>query len=160
MQSLLKPVCSAREIWREFGLKATVGLASRKLISPVARVGSVYLMECDLRAGLPAIKPVQGIIARDSSRRATRLQLNCDVPRWNKPSGSCLCQGWRRGNTTDEIFLGTNGRFCASAGTPPRLTALNPIGTWFAYAQRRRLKCEPFDHQQFLLERCGAAKNC
>jgi len=62
----LKPVCRAQELWQEFGLKATVGLAFRKLISPVARAGSVYLMECDLRAGLPPVKPVQGIIVREA----------------------------------------------------------------------------------------------
>ena len=66
MPSLLRPVCRAREIWREFGLKVTIGLAFRKLISPVARVGSVYLMECDLSSGLPKVKPVEGIIAREA----------------------------------------------------------------------------------------------
>src|SRR5436309_7173137 len=62
----LKPVCRAQELRQEFGLKATIGLAFRKLISPVARAGSVYLMECDLRAGLPAVTPVQGIFAREA----------------------------------------------------------------------------------------------
>ena len=61
MQWLLTRVFRARELHRKFGLKATFGLGLKKLISPVARVGSVYLMECDLRAGLPAVEPVQGI---------------------------------------------------------------------------------------------------
>ena len=66
MQELLRPVFRARDLHRKFGLRVTIGLALKKLISPVARVGSVYLMECDLRAGLPAVEPVQGIIAREA----------------------------------------------------------------------------------------------
>lgn len=66
MQCLLRPVLKARDLHRKFGLKATIALSLRKLISPVARVGCVYLMECDLRASLPAVEPVQGIIAREA----------------------------------------------------------------------------------------------
>src|SRR5213594_1200987 len=66
MQWLLRPVFRSRELHRKFGLKATFGLGLKKLISPVARAGSVYLMECDLRAGLPPVKPVQGIIVREA----------------------------------------------------------------------------------------------
>jgi len=66
MQWLLRPVFRAHELHRKFGLRATIGLALKKLISPVARVGSVYLMECDLRVGLPAVEPVSGIIAREA----------------------------------------------------------------------------------------------
>ncbi len=66
MQELLRPVFRARELHRKFGLRVTIGLALKKLISPVARLGSVYLMECDLRAGLPAVELVQGIIAREA----------------------------------------------------------------------------------------------
>jgi hypothetical protein len=38
----------------------------KKLISPVARVGSLYMMECDLGRGLPAVKEVPGIIVREA----------------------------------------------------------------------------------------------
>jgi len=44
MQWLLTRVFRARELHRKSGLKATLGLGLKKLISPVARVGSVYLM--------------------------------------------------------------------------------------------------------------------
>lgn len=66
MQSLLKPIIRGQELWREFGLRATIGLAFKKLLLPVARVGSVYLLECDLAEGLPKVKPVPGIIPRES----------------------------------------------------------------------------------------------
>jgi hypothetical protein len=65
MSSLLQPFFRGQELFREFGVKATIGLALKKVISPVARVGSLYLMECDLPAGLPRVKPVPGIIARE-----------------------------------------------------------------------------------------------
>jgi hypothetical protein len=66
VQSLLKPMFRGKELWREFGLRATIGLAFKKLLLPVVRVGSVYLMECDLATGLPEVKPVSGIIAREA----------------------------------------------------------------------------------------------
>jgi|SRR6266850_3318344 len=66
MQALLRLTFRAPRLWREFGLRATIGLAFRKLISPVARVGSLYMMECDLRAGLPPVKSIPGIIAREA----------------------------------------------------------------------------------------------
>jgi GNAT superfamily N-acetyltransferase len=65
MSALLRPISRAHELWREFGTRATFGLALKKSISFVARAGSVYLMECDLTAGLPKVKPVPGIIARE-----------------------------------------------------------------------------------------------
>jgi GNAT superfamily N-acetyltransferase len=65
MSALVQPLCRAQELWRQFGFRATIGLAVKKLISPVARVGSVYLMECDLKAGLPRVKPVAGIVPRE-----------------------------------------------------------------------------------------------
>jgi hypothetical protein len=66
MQALLKPALRTHELWREFGARATIGLALKKLVSPVARIGSLYLMECDLTAGLPRVKPVSGIVAREA----------------------------------------------------------------------------------------------
>src|SRR5215467_412458 len=65
MSPLLRPLCRAQELCREFGVRATIGLALKKLVSPAARVGSVYLMECDLAAGLPKVKDIPGIIARE-----------------------------------------------------------------------------------------------
>src|SRR5882672_7995068 len=65
MSPLLQSIFRGRELWREFGVRATIGLALKKVISPVARAGSLYLMECDLPAGLPRVKPVSGIIARE-----------------------------------------------------------------------------------------------
>src|SRR5712691_2911431 len=65
MMSVTKPLIRAQGLYRQFGLRATLGLALKKLLSPVARVGSLYLMECDLTAGLPRVKPVPGIIARE-----------------------------------------------------------------------------------------------
>ena len=66
MQALLKPALRAQALWREFGPRATIGLGLKKLVSPVARIGSLYLMECELTAGLPQVKPVPGIVAREA----------------------------------------------------------------------------------------------
>jgi len=66
MSVVFRPTVRARELFQEFGFRATIGLAFKKLVSPVARVGSVYLMECDLVAGLPKVKAVPGIIAREA----------------------------------------------------------------------------------------------
>ena len=66
MSPLLRPLQRVLELWRDFGPRATIGLAFKKVVSPVARVGSVYLMECDLVAGLPKVKSVPGIIAREA----------------------------------------------------------------------------------------------
>ena len=66
MSALLRLISRAQELLNEFGFRATIGLAFKKLVSPVARVGSVYLMECDLVAGLPKVKAVPGIIAREA----------------------------------------------------------------------------------------------
>jgi hypothetical protein len=66
MSSLLQPIFRAQELWREFGLRATIGLVLKKVVSPIARVGSVYLMECDIAAGLPKVKPIPGIVAREA----------------------------------------------------------------------------------------------
>ncbi len=66
MQVILKPAHRAWGLWREFGVRATIGLALKKLVSPVARMGSLYLMECDLPSGLPEVKPVPGIVAREA----------------------------------------------------------------------------------------------
>jgi len=66
MSSILRPIFRAQELWRQFGVRATIGLAFKKAVSPVARVGSVYLMECDLTAGLPRVKSAPGIIAREA----------------------------------------------------------------------------------------------
>src|SRR5438445_13888112 len=41
MQWLWRPVFRTHELHRKFGLRATIGLALKKLISPVARVGGV-----------------------------------------------------------------------------------------------------------------------
>jgi len=66
MTSLTAPLTRARELHHRFGLKATLGLAFKKILSPVARAGSVYLMECDLTAGPPQLKTLPGFIAREA----------------------------------------------------------------------------------------------
>ena len=66
MSALLRATSRASQLLNEFGFRATIGLAFKKLVSPVARVGSVYLMECDLVKGLPKVKTVPGIIAREA----------------------------------------------------------------------------------------------
>jgi GNAT superfamily N-acetyltransferase len=66
MQSVLKAISRARALHGEFGLRATIGLAFKKLLSPVARVGSVYLLKCDLTSRIPQSKPVPGIIPREA----------------------------------------------------------------------------------------------
>jgi len=66
MTLLTAPLTRARELHHRFGLKATLGLAFKKILSPVARVGSVYLMECDLTAGPPQLKTLPGFIAREA----------------------------------------------------------------------------------------------
>ena len=63
---MLRAISRGQELWREFGVRATTGLLLKKVVSPVARIGSVYLMECDLAAGLPKVKPVPGILAREA----------------------------------------------------------------------------------------------
>jgi GNAT superfamily N-acetyltransferase len=66
MSPLLQPIFRALELWRGFGIRTTFGLALKKVVSPLARIGSVYLMECDIAAGLPNVKPVAGIAAREA----------------------------------------------------------------------------------------------
>jgi len=66
MSALIRAISRGQELLDNFGFRATIGLAFKKLVSPVARVGSVYLMECDLVAGLPKVKTVPGIIAREA----------------------------------------------------------------------------------------------
>jgi GNAT superfamily N-acetyltransferase len=66
MEAVVRLVRRALELWREFGPRATIGLALKKAVSPVARVGSLYLLECDLTAGLPRVKPVPGVVAREA----------------------------------------------------------------------------------------------
>jgi GNAT superfamily N-acetyltransferase len=66
MSSLLEQIPRAQELWREFGPRATIGVGLKKLISPVARVGSLYMMECDLRGGLPPVRPIPGVIVREA----------------------------------------------------------------------------------------------
>jgi hypothetical protein len=66
MSPLLRTLLRAHALWQEFGVRSMLGLALKKVISPVARVGSVYLMECDLVAGLPRVKTVPGIVAREA----------------------------------------------------------------------------------------------
>ena len=66
MSLSFRPIFRAKELWRDFGFRATIGLAFKKAVSPIARVGSVYFMECDLKAGLPKVKPVPNIIAREA----------------------------------------------------------------------------------------------
>jgi GNAT superfamily N-acetyltransferase len=65
VQSLLKAIFRGQELRREFGPIAAIGLALKKLLLPVVRVGSVYLMECDLASDIPKVRPVPGIIARE-----------------------------------------------------------------------------------------------
>jgi GNAT superfamily N-acetyltransferase len=62
---LRRLVSRARELRREFGLETMVGMAVKKAISPVAVVGTVYFFECDLRQGLPQVRPVPGIALRE-----------------------------------------------------------------------------------------------
>ncbi len=66
MMSPNKPVIRAQELYRQFGLRATLGLALKKLLSPVVRAGSLFLMECDLTAGPPEIKTLPGFVAREA----------------------------------------------------------------------------------------------
>jgi GNAT superfamily N-acetyltransferase len=56
----------AQEIFQERGPWAMAVMAFRKAISPVAETGSVYFFECDLRAELPRVRPIAGIIAREA----------------------------------------------------------------------------------------------
>lgn len=41
-------------------------MALRKLASPIAEIGIVHFFECDLRGGLPPVRTVPGIIAREA----------------------------------------------------------------------------------------------
>lgn len=69
MIQILSAVRLSGKAWRflrERGLITTLGLAVRKFISSVADVGVVYFFECDLRAGLPQVRPIPGIIAREA----------------------------------------------------------------------------------------------
>ena len=64
--SLPGTVARTKQLWNQFGARATLGLAFKKLLSPVARVGSVYVLESDLTAGIPKVKPLPDIIAREA----------------------------------------------------------------------------------------------
>jgi len=66
MQSVSKVWFRSSELARQLGLKSTISMGFRKLVSPVARVGSLYLMKCDLPAGIPRVKAIPGIIAREA----------------------------------------------------------------------------------------------
>src|SRR5437867_1206104 len=66
MSAVMKPLRRAQELYRRFGLRATLGLALKKVLSPVVRVGSIYLLECDLTAGLPEIKTLPAFIPREA----------------------------------------------------------------------------------------------
>ena len=66
MRSVSKPLFRAQELYRQFGLRATLGLAFKKILSPVVRAGSLYLLECDLTAGLPEMKKLPGFMAREA----------------------------------------------------------------------------------------------
>src|SRR2546426_7935948 len=85
--------------------------------SPVARAGSVYLMECDLRAGLPAVTPVQGIFAREAFIEDLHLLDGIE----NDPEKKRSTIG--RFNRGDRWFIGidtTTGRIVNSRwGTTP-----------------------------------------
>src|SRR5262245_18986679 len=66
MNSLLNPISRGQELWHQFGGRATVGLALKKMISPVARVGSVYVLGRSLLDERAPVKPVPGILAREA----------------------------------------------------------------------------------------------
>ena len=41
-------------------------MALKKMIAPVAQAGSIYFLDCDLRIGLPQVRPIEGITAREA----------------------------------------------------------------------------------------------
>ena len=66
MQSILNIPLRALELLRERDIPATLWLGLRKFASPIAEIGIVHFFECDLRAGLPTVRPIPGIIAREA----------------------------------------------------------------------------------------------
>jgi hypothetical protein len=66
MQSILKLPKRALELLRERDIPTTLWLGLRKFASPIAEIGIVHFFECDLRAGLPSVRPIPGIIPREA----------------------------------------------------------------------------------------------
>lgn len=66
MRSAGRLLLKAWQFLRERGVATTLGFTLRKLVSPLADVGIIYFFECDLRAGLPEVRPIPGIIAREA----------------------------------------------------------------------------------------------
>ncbi len=58
---------TAQRLYRDCGLKAVVVVVLKKVISPFAQAGSIYFMERDLRAEMPPLRPIPGIVAREGS---------------------------------------------------------------------------------------------
>jgi hypothetical protein len=55
----------AKQLFRE-PIDIALWRALRKLASPVAEIGIVHFFECDLRIGLPQVRPIPGVIPREA----------------------------------------------------------------------------------------------
>jgi hypothetical protein len=66
MKSPAKILHRTWQLLRERGPASTFWLALRTLAAPVAEIGIIHFFECDLRRGLPQVRPLPGIIAREA----------------------------------------------------------------------------------------------
>jgi ribosomal protein S18 acetylase RimI-like enzyme len=64
---------TTRRVRKEGGMKAAASLAIRKVLSPVARVGSLYFLQRDLSMPMPPLKPVEGIVVREATLQDIHL---------------------------------------------------------------------------------------
>jgi hypothetical protein len=65
MQLNLKPPKKLKQIVSQ-PVGITLWRTLRKAVSPFAEIGIVHFFECDLKAGLPRVRPIAGITAREA----------------------------------------------------------------------------------------------
>jgi hypothetical protein len=66
MRRLIRTLTRIQQLIQQGDVRIASWLAFHKLVSPIAEVGIVHFFECDLRKGLPAVRPVPGIVAREA----------------------------------------------------------------------------------------------
>ncbi len=66
MRSLSTVVNKTRQLISQGDLQIAAWLALKKVVRPIADIGIVHFFECDLRSGLPPVRDIPGIIAREA----------------------------------------------------------------------------------------------
>src|SRR5689334_13741034 len=54
-------------VYRDSGAKAVAALTLKRLIRPVATLGSLYFLERDLNIPMPPLQPINGIVVREGT---------------------------------------------------------------------------------------------